>query len=83
MQELLHHVTFDDKTGAYSVPKSTANSLQLMKKALDTARKENDKDPYPDGLEDYTVLSYTYVNSQDETVMMWLLEKDGKRVSTI
>lgn len=80
VQELLHNVTFDDKTGTYSVPKSTANSLQLMKKALDTARKENDKDPFPKTFEDYTVLSYTYVNDQGKTVTMWLLEKDGKRV---
>ncbi|MBC2131108.1 LXG domain-containing protein [Listeria innocua] len=80
VQELLHNVTFDDKTGTYSVPKSTANSLQLMKKALDTARKENDKDPFPKTFEDYTVLSYTNVNDQGKTVTMWLLEKDGKRV---
>ncbi|WP_233498171.1 hypothetical protein, partial [Listeria innocua] len=26
------------------------------------------------------VLAYTYVNDQGETVTMWLLEKDGKRV---
>lgn len=80
VQELLHNVTFDDKTGTYSVPKSTANSLLLMKKALDTARKENDKDPFPKTFEDYTVLAYTYVNDQGKTVTMWLLEKDGKRV---
>lgn len=52
-----------------------------MKKALDNARKENDKDPYPDDWEDYTVLAYTYVNDQGETVTMWLLEKDGKRAT--
>ncbi|EAC6221985.1 TPA: LXG domain-containing protein [Listeria monocytogenes] len=80
VQELLHHVTFNDKTGTYSVPKSTANSLLLMKKALDNARTENDKDPFPKAFEDYTVLAYTYVNDQGETVTMWLLEKDGKRV---
>ncbi|MBC2266453.1 hypothetical protein HCB38_01300 [Listeria sp. FSL L7-0083] len=80
VQELLHHVTFNDKTGTYAVPKSTANSLLLMKKALDNARKENDKDPFPKVFEDYTVLAYTYVNDQGETVTMWLLEKDGKRV---
>ncbi|EHF3620185.1 hypothetical protein JSO10_002146 [Listeria innocua] len=80
VQELLHNVTFDDKTGTYSVPKSTANSLLLMKKALDTARKENDKDPFPKAFEDYTVLAYTYVNDQGKTVTMWLIEKDGKRV---
>lgn len=80
VQELLHNVTFDDKTGTYSVPKSTVNSLQLMKKALDTARKENDKDPFPKTFEDYTVLAYTYVNDQGKAVTMWLLEKDGKRV---
>lgn len=79
VQELLHNVTFDDKTGTYSVPKSTTNSLQLMKKALDTARKENDKDPFPKAFEDYTVLAYTYVNDQGKTVTMWLIEKDGKR----
>ncbi|HHT5872254.1 TPA: LXG domain-containing protein, partial [Listeria monocytogenes] len=80
VQELLHHVSFNDKTGTYSVPKSAANSLLLMKKARDKARKENDKDPYPKAFEDYTVLAYTYVNDQGETVTMWLLEKDGKRV---
>ncbi|HAK1620494.1 TPA: hypothetical protein H1051_002749, partial [Listeria monocytogenes] len=80
VQELLHHVTFNDKTGTYSVPKSAANSLLIMKRALDNARKENDKDPFPKAFEDYTVLAYTYVNDQGETVTMWLLEKDGKRV---
>ncbi|MBC2192232.1 hypothetical protein HCB44_08020 [Listeria sp. FSL L7-0229] len=80
VQELLHHVTFNDKTGTYSVPKSATNSLLLMKKALDNARKENNNDPFPDGFEDYTVLAFTYVNDQGETVTMWLLEKDGKRV---
>lgn len=80
VQELLHHVTFNDKTGTYAVPKSAANSLLLMKKALDNARTENDKDPFPKAFEDYTVLAYTYVNDQGETVTMWLLEKDGKRV---
>lgn len=80
VQELLHHVTFNDKTGTYSVPKSAANSLLFMKRALDNARKENDKDPFPKAFEDYTVLAYTYVNDQGETVTMWLLEKDGKRI---
>ncbi|MCN72853.1 hypothetical protein CCE97_14930, partial [Listeria monocytogenes] len=80
VQALLHHVSFNDKTGTYSVPKSAANSLLLMKKALDNARKENNNDPYPDGFEDYTVLAYTYVNGQGENVTMWLLEKDGKPV---
>uniref|UniRef100_UPI001131A317 LXG domain-containing protein n=1 Tax=Listeria monocytogenes TaxID=1639 RepID=UPI001131A317 len=80
VQELLHHVSFNDKTGTYAVPKSAANSLLLMKKARDNARKENDKDPYPKAFEDYTVLAYTYVNDQGETVTMWLLEKDGKRI---
>ncbi|HAC4687424.1 TPA_asm: hypothetical protein GZV23_14145 [Listeria monocytogenes] len=80
VQELLHHVTFNDKTGTYSVPKSATNSLLLMKKALDNARKENNNDPFPDGFEDYTVLAFTYVNGQGKTVTMWLLEKDGKRV---
>ncbi|EGP2094627.1 hypothetical protein IYO20_002844 [Listeria monocytogenes] len=80
VQELLHHVTFNDKTGTYSVPKSATNSLLLMKKALDNARKENNNDPFPEGFEDYTVLAFTYVNGQGKTVTMWLLEKDGKRV---
>lgn len=80
VQELLHHVSFNDKTGTYAVPKSATNSLLLMKKALDNARKENNNDPFPDGFEDYTVLAFTYVNGQGETVTMWLLEKDGKRV---
>ncbi|EBI2479849.1 hypothetical protein HCD36_001951 [Listeria monocytogenes] len=79
VQELLRHVTFNDKTGIYAVPKSAANSLLLVKKALDNARKENAKDPFPKAFEDYTVLAYTYVNDQGETVTMWLLEKDGKR----
>lgn len=81
VQELLHNVTFNDKTGTYSIPTSTANSLQSMKKALDKARTENNKDPYPDCLEDYTLLAYTYVNDKGKTVTMWLLEKDGKRAS--
>lgn len=81
VQELLDKVTFNDQTGTYSIPKSTTASLQRMKKALDTARTENDKDPYPESFEDYTLLAYTYVNDQGETVTMWLLEKDGKRAS--
>ncbi|MBM5721781.1 hypothetical protein D8X92_13890 [Listeria ivanovii] len=81
VQELLDNVTFNEQTGTYSIPKSASSSLQLMKKALDAARKENDKDPYPEGFEDYTLFAYTYVNDQGETVTMWLLEKDGKRAS--
>ncbi|MBC1727266.1 hypothetical protein HB981_12310 [Listeria seeligeri] len=81
VQELLDKVTFNDQTGTYSIPKSTTSSLQRMKKALDTARTENDKDPYPESFEDYTLLSYTYVNDRGETVTMWLLEKDGKRAN--
>ncbi|WP_271004813.1 T7SS effector LXG polymorphic toxin [Listeria seeligeri] len=81
VQELLDKVTFNDQTGTYSIPKSTTASLQRMKKALDTARTENDKDPYPESFEDYTLLAYTYVNDQGETVTMWLLEKDGKRAN--
>ncbi|MBC1486074.1 hypothetical protein HB897_07525 [Listeria seeligeri] len=81
VQELLDKVTFNDQTGTYSIPKSTTSSLQRMKKALDTARTENDKDPYPESFEDYTLLAYTYVNDRGETVTMWLLEKDGKRAN--
>lgn len=81
VQELLDKVTFNEQTGTYSIPKSTTSSLQRMKKALDTARTENDKDPYPESFEDYTLLAYTYVNDQGETVTMWLLEKDGKRAN--
>ncbi|WP_421648217.1 T7SS effector LXG polymorphic toxin [Listeria ivanovii] len=81
VQELLHNVTFNDKTGTYSIPTNTTNSIQSMKKALDKARTENNKDPYPDCLEDYTLLAYTYVNDKGKTVTMWLLEKDGKRAS--
>ncbi|MBF2454322.1 T7SS effector LXG polymorphic toxin [Listeria seeligeri] len=81
VQELLDKVNFNDQTGTYSIPKSTTASLQRMKKALDTARTENDKDPYPESFEDYTLLAYTYVNDRGETVTMWLLEKDGKRAN--
>ncbi|WP_271006925.1 T7SS effector LXG polymorphic toxin [Listeria seeligeri] len=81
VQELLDKVTFNEQTGTYSIPKSTTSSLQRMKKALDTARTENDKDPYPESFEDYTLLAYTYVNDRGETVTMWLLEKDGKRAN--
>ncbi len=80
VQELLDKVTFNDQTGTYSIPKSTTASLQRMKKALDYARKENDKDPYPDGFEDYTLFAYTYVNDKGKNVTMWLIEKNGKRV---
>ncbi|MBC1586330.1 hypothetical protein HB909_10520 [Listeria seeligeri] len=81
VQELLDKVAFNDQTGTYSIPKSTTASLQRMKKALATARTENDKDPYPESFEDYTLLAYTYVNEKGETVTMWLLEKDGKRAN--
>ncbi|HHR2303566.1 TPA: LXG domain-containing protein, partial [Listeria monocytogenes] len=57
VQELLHHVTFNDKTGTYSVPKSATNSLLLMNKALQAARKENGKDPFPKAFEDYTLFA--------------------------
>ncbi|MBC1716643.1 hypothetical protein HB965_13985, partial [Listeria welshimeri] len=78
---LLQQVTFNEKTGTYSVPTSATNSLLLMNKALQAARKENDKDPFPKAFEDYTLFAYTYVNDQGETVTMWLLERDGKRAT--
>ncbi|ENA1576546.1 hypothetical protein ABFW39_002976 [Listeria monocytogenes] len=81
VQALLQQVTFNEKTGTYSVPSSATNSLVLMNKALQTARKENDKDPFPKAFEDYTLFAYTYVNDQGETVTMWLLERDGKRAT--
>ncbi|EPC3703349.1 hypothetical protein U4V85_002890 [Listeria monocytogenes] len=81
VQALLQQVTFNEKTGTYSVPKSATNSLLLMNKALQVARKENDKDPFPKAFEDYTLFAYTYVNDQGETVTMWLLERDGKRAT--
>ncbi|EEO3716484.1 hypothetical protein ISM54_003049 [Listeria monocytogenes] len=81
VQALLQQVTFNEKTGTYSVPTSATNSLVLMNKALQTARKENDKDPFPKEFEDYTLFAYTYVNDQGETVTMWLLERDGKRAT--
>ncbi|MBC1350148.1 hypothetical protein HCX58_10945 [Listeria welshimeri] len=81
VQALLQQVTFNEKTGTYSVPTSATNSLVLMNKALQTARKENDKDPFPKAFEDYTLFAYTYVNDQGETVTMWLLERDGKRAT--
>ncbi|AIS61006.1 T7SS effector LXG polymorphic toxin [Listeria ivanovii] len=80
VQELLQHVTFNAQTGTYTVSPSITSSLQLMKKSLDHARKENDKDPYPDGFEDYTLFAYTYVNDQGKNGTMWLIEKNGKRV---
>ncbi|EAC5323005.1 hypothetical protein KV68_11445 [Listeria monocytogenes] len=81
VQELLQQVTFNEKTGTYSVPTSANNSLLLMNKALQAARKENGKDPFPKAFEDYTLFAYTYVNDQGETVTMWLLERDGKRAN--
>lgn len=81
VQALLQQVTFNEKTGTYSVPTSATNSLLLMNKALQAARKENDKDPFPKAFEDYTLFAYTYVNDQGETVTMWLLERDGKRAT--
>ncbi|EGB9983304.1 hypothetical protein ABFW39_002890 [Listeria monocytogenes] len=81
VQALLQQVTFNEKTGTYSVPTSATNSLVLMNKALQAARKENDKDPFPKAFEDYTLFAYTYVNDQGETVTMWLLERDGKRAT--
>ncbi|EBF5850553.1 hypothetical protein FH026_14895 [Listeria monocytogenes] len=81
VQELLQQVTFNEKTGTYSVPTSATNSLLLMNKALQAARKENGKDPFPKAFEDYTLFAYTYVNDQGETVTMWLLERDGKRAT--
>ncbi|HBI6856634.1 LXG domain-containing protein [Listeria seeligeri] len=80
VQALLDNGTFNDKTGTYTVSSSVTSSLLLMKKALDHARKENDKDPYPESFEDYTLFSYTYVNDQGKNVTMWLIEKNGKRV---
>ncbi|MDT0001454.1 T7SS effector LXG polymorphic toxin [Listeria cossartiae subsp. cayugensis] len=81
VQELKQNVTFHDKTGTYAVPKSVHASISLMKKAMDKARKENAKDPFPEAFEDYHLFAYTYVNDKGETVTMWLLERDGKRAS--
>ncbi|HAB0009139.1 TPA_asm: hypothetical protein GIN74_07010 [Listeria monocytogenes] len=81
VQELKQNVTFHDKTGTYKVAKSVHASISLMKKAMDKARKENAKDPFPEAFEDYHLFAYTYVNDKGETVTMWLLERDGKRAS--
>ncbi|PCW74421.1 hypothetical protein A7N88_11165, partial [Listeria monocytogenes] len=56
-------------------------SISLMRKAMDKARKENAKDPFPEAFEDYQLFAYTYVNDKGETVTMWLLERNGKRAS--
>lgn len=81
VQELKQNVTFHEKTGTYAVPKSVHASISLMRKAMDKARKENAKDPFPEAFEDYQLFAYTYVNDKGETVTMWLLERDGKRAS--
>lgn len=81
VQELKQNVTFHEKTGTYTVPKSVHASISLMRKAMDKARKENAKDPFPEAFEDYQLFAYTYVNDKGETVTMWLLERDGKRAS--
>lgn len=81
VQELKQNVTFHDKTGTYTVSKSVHASISLMKKAMDKARKENAKDPFPEAFEDYHLFAYAYVNDKGETVTMWLLERDGKRAS--
>ncbi len=81
VQELKQNVTFHEKTGTYAVPKSVHASISLMRKAMDKARKENAKDPFPEAFEDYQLFAYTYVNDKGETVTIWLLERDGKRAS--
>ncbi|EHF3618559.1 hypothetical protein JSO10_000469 [Listeria innocua] len=81
VQELKQNVTFHEKTGTYAVPKSVHASISLMRKAMDKARKENAKDPFPEAFEDYQLFAYTYVNDKGETVTMWLLERDGKRAT--
>ncbi len=81
VQELKQNVTFHEKTGTYAVPKSVHTSISLMRKAMDKARKENAKDPFPEAFEDYQLFAYTYVNNKGETVRMWLLERNGKRAS--
>lgn len=81
VQELKQNVTFHEKTGTYAVPKSVHTSISLMRKAMDKARKENAKDPFPEAFEDYQLFAYTYVNDKGETVTMWLLERNGKRAS--
>ncbi|UPH47988.1 T7SS effector LXG polymorphic toxin [Listeria innocua] len=81
VQELKQNVTFHEKTGTYAVPQSVHASISLMRKAMDKARKENAKDPFPEAFEDYQLFAYTYVNDKGETVTMWLLERDGKRAS--
>ncbi|MBC1351691.1 hypothetical protein HB837_04450 [Listeria innocua] len=81
VQELKQNVTFHEKTGTYTVPKSVHASISLMRKAMDKARKENAKDPFPEAFEDYQLFAYTYVNDKGETVTMWLLERNGKRAS--
>lgn len=81
VQELKQNVAFHEKTGTYTVSQSVYSSISLMRKALDKARKENAKDPFPEAFEDYHLFAYTYVNDKGETVTMWLLERNGKRVS--
>ncbi|EAE8347777.1 hypothetical protein BOQ23_12795 [Listeria monocytogenes] len=81
VQELKQNVNFHDKTGIYTVSKSVHTSINLMRKAMDKARKENAKDPFPEAFEDYHLFAYTYVNNKGETVTMWLLERDGKRAN--
>ncbi|MBC1376261.1 hypothetical protein HCB45_10835 [Listeria sp. FSL L7-0091] len=81
VQELKQNVTFHEKTGTYTVSQSVHASISLMRKAMDKARKENAKDPFPEAFEDYQLFAYTYVNDKGETVTMWLLERDGKRAS--
>ncbi|MBC2126604.1 T7SS effector LXG polymorphic toxin [Listeria marthii] len=81
VQELKQNVTFHEKTGTYTIAKSVHASISLMRKAMDKARKENAKDPFPEAFEDYQLFAYTYVNDKGETVTMWLLERNGKRAS--
>ncbi|MBC1385926.1 hypothetical protein HB829_00790 [Listeria innocua] len=81
VQELKQNVIFHEKTGTYTVSQSVHSSISLMRKAMDKARKENTKDPFPEAFEDYQLFAYTYVNDKGETVTMWLLERDGKRAS--
>lgn len=81
VQELKQNVTFHEKTGTYTIAKSVHTSISLMRKAMDKARKENAKDPFPEAFEDYQLFAYTYVNDKGETVTMWLLERNGKRAS--
>ncbi|EUJ33774.1 hypothetical protein MFLO_01030 [Listeria floridensis FSL S10-1187] len=79
MQRMLHEVTFNEKTGAYHLPKGFSTSLQALKRRLDDVRGIDPK--LEEELMDYQVYAVVYRDSYGKDQVMWVLEQNGVGVN--